>query len=415
MRVKFLTFGCKVNQYESQILRERCRQAGHEVIAGDDCDIVVVNSCCVTARAEKEIRRIVRQWTARGKRVRLTGCYAVRESGRWKGLIPAVEIFSKDDPSPDLFAAGKDGISSFDGHTRAFVKVGDGCDNRCAYCVVPLVRGPAHSRGEREILAEVGRLAGNGYREVVLTGIDLGSYGADTGTDLAVLVKKIAVVRGVERIRLSSLEIFHLSDGLCRVLREIPSFCPHFHLPLQSGSDRILRFMGRRYTAGEYLDVVGRVRGLFPDATFSTDVMVGFPGETGEDFSATISTVRAVRFLKMHIFPYSPREGTRAAGMADVVPLPDVQERECRLLALDHAMKLSVKEGFLGSRQELLIETEQGRLRRGLTRHYLPVVVRSETLPSNSIVTVMLERLSGKEIVGSLSEKRAMKSVGRTT
>jgi len=313
------TYGCKVNQYESQLIRENFERQGYTLSQNGEADVVVVNTCCVTEKAEKKARSFIRKAVAHGRRVLVTGCAVRKQNSFVEEFSPPVEVYPDKD---DLLLAGLRTISRFDNHTRAFVKIEDGCENFCTFCIIPLVRGRVKSRLKEEVVDEVRQLVSNGYKEIVLTGVDLGAYGSDTGEGLTDLLKSLETLKGLERIRLSSIEVFHLTDELTEYLLNSRLFCRHFHIPLQSGSDRILRKMGRRYTFSEYLKKIEDIREKDPTGrtTFTTDVMVGFPGETEEDFTLTCEALKRIGFLRVHIFRYSKREGTAAYRMDGQVP-----------------------------------------------------------------------------------------------
>ncbi len=399
MKTLFFTFGCKVNQYDTQMLREAFA-AGYIPGAVAGPELAVVNTCCVTARAENDCLKLARKLLRQGKKVWITGCLVKKEGEKLRQLLPGASLYERDFllmflPACVLERTGPlKGISYFAGHVRAFVKVQEGCENRCSYCIVPLVRGASRSRPEAEILREIETLADNGYREIVLTGTDLGSYGKDTGTSLAGLLQRIFRGRRGLRIRLSSLELIRVSPELLSILKESESFCPHFHIPLQSGSDRVLRLMARRYTAGQYLKAVAQIKKLFPEATITTDCLVGFPGEAESDFQLTCQVVEKVGFLKVHVFPYSVRPGTAAAFFPGKVPLKVIKERKSRLLALAEAVSAQEKKSFLGTQQDLLTEKINGAVASGHTGNYLPVRFTWQAGRVNEVVRVSLTGLT---------------------
>jgi threonylcarbamoyladenosine tRNA methylthiotransferase MtaB len=368
--VAIKTYGCKVNQYESQLLRENLEKSGYLVTDYDDSDIVLVNSCCVTARAESEGRRFVRKSVREGRKVWVTGCGAKKEND-YAG-IEGVEVFPDKEAFAESKLAGIRMISGFPGRTRAFIKIEDGCENFCSYCIIPYVRGPVVSRDEREILLEAKALAASGYREIVMTGVDLGAYGRDTGKSLVSLLGAVSGIDGLERIRLSSMEVFHLDEKLVEHISGNRKVCTHFHIPLQSGSDRVLSLMKRRYTLAGYMEKLEYVRRMIPDVTFTTDLMVAFPGEGEDDFKMSCKAVGDAGFLRVHIFRYSGRAGTPACLLDDKVAVKTGKERESVLKSVSEETGNRIKAGFVGREVEILAESREGNRFEGYTRNYVP-------------------------------------------
>jgi threonylcarbamoyladenosine tRNA methylthiotransferase MtaB len=372
----FVTFGCKVNQYESQALRERFARKGLlEVEAEAGADLVVVNTCTVTEEATAQARRTVRRLARRHPfaEIAVTGCAAESHREDFLGL-PGVrrvaghaeKALLADDPrlrpedtAPSIFDLE---ISRFDGHTRAFLKVEDGCDLRCSFCILPQVRGGPRSRPLESAVEEAKRLVGNGYRELVLTGVHLGAF--EPG--LAELCGRLLAVPGLARLRLSSLEANELTDELIGLMASEPRFCPHLHLPLQSGDAGVLRAMRRRYSPEQYAAACGRVAARVPEPSFTTDVIVGFPGETEEAFGNTLDVCRRIGFSRIHVFPYSRRRGTDAARLPDL-PSRTKKERRRRLEALGAELADAYARRFLGREVEVLAERGGG----GYTERYV--------------------------------------------
>jgi threonylcarbamoyladenosine tRNA methylthiotransferase MtaB len=316
--------GCKVSHTDAQEIRERLTRDGHD--ESSEPDVAVINTCCVTHEAVRKSRQAARRAARRARRVYVTGC-AARLPGAFDGLPENVSIVSLRSERTAEFVArdvGAIGCVRADvglDRVRAFVRVQDGCSFSCNFCVIPQVRGASRSRGAETVLAEIRRRVEHGHREVVLTGINLGCYrDRATGFDLARLVRSAGSTLGLARLRLSSLEVNHLSSDLVAAMRETPTVSPHLHVPLQSGDDRVLRLMGRRYSVKTYLERVARAEGF----NLTTDVIVGFPGEDERAFERTLRTVEAAGITKVHVFPYSPRPGTATAG-DDSVP-PDVKK-----------------------------------------------------------------------------------------
>ena len=390
---RLVTLGCKVNQYETQYVKELLEHNGW-VPAGAEqpADLCVVNTCTVTHEGDAKSRQMIRRLHQAnpGARLVVMGCYATRDP-RTVGRLPGVThvITDKERLVEELAVYGVreaiPGISRFDDHQRAFVKVQDGCLLNCAYCIIPSVRPGLRSRGLEAIGDEVRRLVEAGYQEIVLTGIHLGHYGLDLSKGrprqqwvrLWHLLDRLAALPGDFRIRLSSLEAAEARDDLVRALARHPRICPHLHLCLQSGSDRILAAMKRRYTSGGLLERVRRIRAALDLPAFSTDVIVGFPGETDEDFEATCRVVREAGFSRVHVFSYSPREGTPSARLPDDVPAGVKAQRRERLRAIERELALQYHRGLLGRVLDVLVESRDEQRpghARGTSCRYAPVV-----------------------------------------
>ncbi len=415
MKVCFFTLGCKVNQHETGALQEMFTRRGYTVVDGDTpADIYVVNSCTVTASGDKKSL----QWLRRAKRDNadavtvLTGCYPqafpdaaaaapadiVMGNADRNALVDRVEAYLRTRQRTVAIVPHYTGevfeelpISRLSGHTRAFLKVEDGCNRFCAYCIIPTARGRVRSRSEESVLSELRELAAGGYREFVLSGINLSCYGNDTGTDLATLVEKAAALPGVERIRLGSLEPDLVSDEVWQRLAKIPQLCPQFHLSLQSGCDATLQRMRRRYTAADYAALLTKLRAWFDRPAITTDVIVGFPGETDADFAASKAFVEQCAFLKVHVFSYSVRPGTAAATFADQVPEEVKAARSKALTAAVEAVRSRQLAELEGMTEQVLLEKPCGEnCYTGYTRRYVPVAVAAPHHSQGQIVTVEL-------------------------
>ena len=435
MRVSFYTLGCKVNQNETGALAQLFEASGYTVVdTGDAADVYVVNSCTVTNFGDQKSRK----WLRRQKREHpgavtvLTGCYpqafpeeaaaiaeadVVTGSGNRRAILAAVQqvLDGSAQRVVDIRPHEKGEkfeelpMDRFAEHTRAFVKVEDGCNRRCAYCVIPRARGPVRSRDESSILEELRRLVQTGYREVVLTAISLPSYGTDTGTGLAELVEHAAAVPGIDRIRLGSLDPDMLTDEDIRRLAAVPQLCPQFHLSLQSGCDKTLRAMRRPYTTALYADVVNKLREAFgkEELSLTTDVIVGFPGETEEDFEASMAFVTAQRFLKVHVFPYSRRSGTPAYDFPDQIPEHEKEARSRRMSEAVEAVRAQEAAAMQGRRAEVLLETPlSATLFTGYTKQYLPVIVTAPGHQSGDIVPVILGEWDGQRTRAVLAPEK---------
>jgi threonylcarbamoyladenosine tRNA methylthiotransferase MtaB len=366
--LKTLTLGCKVNQYETQYVREGLERLGYrEAGQGEPADLCIVNTCTVTvegdAKSRKLIRQVVRQNPA--AEVVVMGCYATRAPEELARLPGVAEVITDKRQLPAWLARRglsepPRGISTFAQRHRAYVKVQDGCSMQCSYCIIPRVRPVLCSRPEPDILEEVGRLVDSGHREIVLTGIHLGHYGADLGDgrNLARLVRHIVRRPGEFRVRLSSLEAAEVTDELLSVLGEYPErVCPHLHVSMQSGSDAVLRRMRRQWPAERLTARLWEVRSALDQPALTSDVIVGFPGETNEDFLATCRVVEAVGFSKLHIFRFSPRQGTEAAAMPGRVPGRVQQDRALQLAEMGDRLRREYFESLTGRRLQVLVES----------------------------------------------------------
>lgn len=426
-RVAIATLGCKTNQFESAAMTEQFRKAGYCVVPfTEHADIYVVNSCTVTARTDAETRRLIRRARRLNPEARVvaTGCYAQvaqgelermpevdsvlgnQEKGDIAGLVEAGESRVSDIGAEHAAAPLK--LTSFAEHTRAFLQAQSGCNSFCAYCIVPFARGRSRSVPLDDVLAGVRELAAKGYQEVVLTGIHLGAYGLDLSPrlSLADLVRHIAEERLVPRLRLGSVEPNELNDELLGLMAASDVICPHAHLPLQSGSDSVLQRMGRRYTARSFRDLAARITAALPDAFVGADVIAGFPGETDEEFRETMLLVEELPFSDLHVFPFSRRAGTRAAGMPGQVPAHVVRERGERLREAAAMKKGVFLQRFCGRVLPVLgqVRDQESGLVRGLSRNYIQVEYPATEGLINREAAVRVERIHGGLALGRLAE-----------
>ncbi|MCX7935348.1 MAG: tRNA (N(6)-L-threonylcarbamoyladenosine(37)-C(2))-methylthiotransferase MtaB, partial [Planctomycetota bacterium] len=378
------TLGCKTNQYESQGMREALVAAGlSEVQPGARADLAVVNTCAVTSHAEASSRRHLRKALRSAERIALTGC-AVDLGRPWTlDLSPRVIRIGNRDKHRLAAALGLENASGrasdfpfslrgFAGHRRAFIKIQDGCAGGCSYCVVPLARGAPRSRPLSEILEEGRQLIANGYRELVLTGINIGAYRGPGGEGLAAVVSGLAALPGLYRLRLGSVEPQMVDDALLASMRH-PAVCPHLHLPLQSGDDAILRAMGRPYSAAEFMAAVERIRQALDQPALTADVIVGFPGEGEREFANTLAICEAAGFSRLHVFRFSPRPGTAAALLPRPEPPARIAERERQLLGLAQKAAAAFARQWLGREVEVYVESWRQGTGRGYTDRYVRV------------------------------------------
>ena len=424
--------GCKVNAYETEAMQEMLEKAGYEIVPfKEGADVYVINTCTVTNIADRKSRQMLHRARKMNPDavVVAAGCYVqaqegkvdscidivlgnnkkkdlIRildeyrksraESGREKEILPDVELedigHTKEYESLNLTRPGD--------HTRAYIKVQDGCNQFCTYCIIPYARGRVRSRQTKDVLEEVRDLAGNGYKEVVLTGIHLSSYGIDFDGQrhLLDLIKEVHKVEGIERIRLGSLEPGIITEEFAKELSEMPKVCPHFHLSLQSGCDATLKRMNRKDTSGEYYDRCQILRKYFDHPALTTDVIVGFPGETEEEFEASYAFVDRVDFYETHIFKYSKREGTKAAVMDGQIDEKIKGERSARMIALGERKKKAYEDSFIGKEVEVLFEEraqiEGKAVMTGHTKEYMKIALETEKNISNCIVKVRIENHS---------------------
>lgn len=428
MKAAFYTFGCKVNQYETQVLSQFFEADGFLVVPfSEEADVYLINSCTVTSSGDKKTKQLVRQTKRRhpDSIVVLTGCFPQAFPDQAEEIAEADLVAGAKDRAALLSGvkqvlSGKKRVvslspheagepfepmraSRFDEHTRAFVKIEDGCDRWCSYCIIPKARGPVRSKPIKEIKSELSMLAQNGYKEVVLVGINLSSYGKETGSfRLAEAVEAACAIEGIERVRLGSLEPELLTDEDLRRMAAQEKFCPQFHLSLQSGCDRTLKQMNRHYTAAEYKALVNRIRAQFENPSITTDIMVGFAGETDEDFSESVRFAEEIGFAKVHVFAYSVREGTRAAKMSGHLPqsVKDVRSRE--MIARTDALHEAFLRTQLNRVQSVLFETQQDGLYTGYTPNYTRVFAPCSRDICGEILPVRLLSVKDGACVGEI-------------
>ncbi len=417
MKVAIQTLGCKVNQVEAQAMELLLRQRGHSLVRFEEhADAYIINSCTVTAASDRKSRQAVYQAKRRaeGSIVALCGCYPqvspeetaqlgvdlIGGTGDRAGFLTLLEeVWAKkhqqvalDDAKARRTFEQLPG-GGLEGRTRAMLKVEDGCQNYCAYCIIPYARGPVRSLPLQDAVREAQRLAAEGYRELVLTGIELSSWGKDLPGDEGPvdLIVQIAQAAPACRIRLGSLEPRTITEQACRALAALPNLCPHFHLSLQSGCDDTLRRMKRRYDTARFYESVTLLRHWFSDPGITTDLIVGFPGETEHDFAQTLAFIRRCAFTDMHIFPYSARSGTPAADMSGQISKQEKAARANRAQALANQMRRDALEALVGREVEVLFEEQtQGGLWRGHAAGYQTVLLASTQALSNQVCRVQV-------------------------
>lgn len=374
---RLVTMGCKVNQYETQLVKEALERHGYREAADEEsAELCVVNTCTVTGEADSKARQLIRQLAKHnpGTKTVVFGCYAAREPAALEQLPGVFAVVPDNRELPDVMQRfgicdWPTGISRFDGHRRAFVKVQDGCILNCTYCIIPQVRPGLRSRTPAEIVEEVRRLVDNGYKEIILTGIHLGHFGVEATRGrsgrspyrLWHLIRELDNIPGEWRLRLSSLEAAEVGPDFLSAIADCERLCPHFHLCLQSGSDDVLYRMKRRYRVGRFLEKLDRIREIFDEPAFSTDVIVGFPGETEADFEQTLKACDAAGFMKIHAFPFSPRRGTPAAEFGELVSADVRKERSARLAELERQLAHRYHRALAGKRLSVLVEARPAR------------------------------------------------------
>jgi threonylcarbamoyladenosine tRNA methylthiotransferase MtaB len=410
--VKFL--GCKVSQADAMLARSRLLAAGHEEAPEGDAELHVVNTCCITREAEAKSRQSVRRSARDGRRVVVTGCAANLNPSQFDRLGETVTalVGTADDVAGEV--AGAAGPACIDtaveplqgiaaGRTRGFVKVQDGCDCRCAYCIIPAVRGGARSRPASAVLREARRRAEHGQPEIVVTGISVGDYrDPEQGLELGELMEAIAALDGVERVRLSSVEVIHVRDTLLEALARDERVCPHLHVPLQSGDDRVLASMGRNYDSAGYRRAIERLRERVPAVNLTTDVIVGYPTEDEAAFERTLALVSEAGITKVHTFSFSPRPGTAADALGDPVPPQEKKRRSRELRGLSEALGRRHRAAKLGTTEEVLVdkraEAQVSGYSRDYTRYYLPACAA----PTGALVPVRARELQADGVAGDV-------------
>ncbi|MBQ7638558.1 MAG: tRNA (N(6)-L-threonylcarbamoyladenosine(37)-C(2))-methylthiotransferase MtaB [Clostridia bacterium] len=430
MKAAFITLGCKVNQYDTNSLAAELKRKGFTVVPHtEDADVYIINSCTVTSESSRKSRQALRKVRSEHPNAVtvLTGCYSQVYKDELEALTEA-DIVLGNKTNGELAASIKEfsenkkrtvnviphsrndkyggfPAASFEGHTRAFIKIQDGCNRYCTYCIIPISRGFSRSRPLDEIKEELETIAKNGYKEVVFVGINLSAFGLDTGSDITDALMLAQTTEGIERIRLGSLEPDHITDEVIEKLKKISKFCPQFHLSLQSGCDKTLKDMNRHYTSEEYYELCEKLRKSFPGLSLTPDVIVGFPGETDEDFNESAAFVRKVGFMKVHVFPYSAREGTPAAKREGRISSAVKAERCSRLQKECDELRQSFLSGMVNTTQDVLFETPKNGYQGGYTKNYTPVRVKSEKDLTGEITRVYITGVKDGALSGIPVEK----------
>jgi len=426
-RIAITTLGCKINQFESAAMTQALQEEGYSMVSFSEvADIYVVNSCTVTAKTDAESRRLIRRAARLNPeaRVVVTGCYA-QMAGAELLKMPGVNLILGNSEKRDIVALlrgigdqpqaivsdisqQKSGertpLESFAEHTRAFLQVQNGCDSRCAYCIVPFARGASRSVAPQEALEGMASFAAKGFKEIVLTGIHLGGYGLDLtpASDLLGLLRQAEQGALVQRLRIGSVEPTEVSQELVNFLATSHIVCPHLHLPLQSGSDGVLLRMNRGYSKAFYAGVVDSLVRAVPDICLGSDLIAGFPGETEEEFQETCRFLESLPLAYLHVFPFSPRPGTPAATMTPQLHSRVIKERAEALRIISERKKTAFAAGFVGRELQVLVQRDADG-RKGLSRNYLPVLIEGSDRLFNNEVTVLITGARGGELVGRLA------------
>lgn len=431
--VSFLTLGCKVNQYDSDAMRTIFLQQGYKAVKEEEeADVYVINTCSVTSIGDRKSRQMVRKIRRKHPQavIAVAGCYAqiapeiFEAMGDIDVIVGAqnrskiVEYVEQAQKKEKTINAVKDimSVTEFENlyvdaegetKTRAFIKVQEGCDNYCTFCIIPFARGKLKSRKQKDAVEEIRRLVARGYREIVLTGIHLGNYGRDLhdGTSLATLVEELLRIPNLLRIRMGSIESVELSDDLINLIKDEPRVCRHLHLPIQSGSDAVLRRMNRHYRLPEYKKLISELREKIPGLALTTDLIVGFPGETEENFMETLETLRELRFSAIHVFPYSQRTGTPAAVFPNQVPGDIKKDRVHRVQELEKEISKEYRKTFLQKTVHVLIEEEKNGYFEGLSDEYIRVSITDKNVEKGRLYSVYVENLTEDGLIGRVQEE----------
>ncbi|HHW49846.1 MAG TPA: tRNA (N(6)-L-threonylcarbamoyladenosine(37)-C(2))-methylthiotransferase MtaB [Clostridiaceae bacterium] len=430
-KVAFYTLGCKVNQYETEAITELFEKAGYEVVDfGDVADVYIINTCTVTGESARKSRQMIRRAKAINEDsvVVVAGCYAQTEAEE-VAKIPGVNLVigTKDRGRIVEYVQeimdGRESINAVDNimrerqfeelkvgnfkeHTRAFVKIQDGCTQFCSYCIIPYARGPVRSRAPGDIVEEIQKIAEKGFKEVVLTGIHIASYGKDLGNiSLLDIVNKVHEIDGIERIRLGSLEPTVVTVDFVKNISGLKKLCPHYHISLQSGCDETLKRMNRKYTTSQYETAVNLLRENIDDVAITTDVMVGFPGETEEEFRQTYEFLKKIEFMRMHVFKFSPRKGTPAYSFKNQVTAKEKEKRSKMVIALSMENTIKFNKRFIGRVAPVLFEQEVPSMPgyyEGLTPNYIRVLCKGDNRLKGEIRLVSMNETREDFVLGEI-------------
>ena len=424
--VSFITLGCKVNQYETNAMAQKFKEKGYKVIEGETkADIYVINTCTVTNMSDRKSRQMLRKMKDINKNAIIVacGCYVqvskeeveqmeeidfVLGNNEKKNIVEYVEKYieenKKEENMEDVMQQREFvdfGDVTYTEKTRAVIKVQDGCDRFCSYCIIPYARGRVRSRKPQSVISEIEKIAKQGIQEVVVTGIHVASYGKDFNNDykLIDLLEEINKIEGIKRIRLGSIEPLLITEEFVERLKKLEKICHHFHLSLQSGCDETLKRMNRRYTIEEFKEIVNRLRKNYEDVILTTDIIVGFPGETEEEFNKTYEFLKDIKFYKMHVFKYSPRKGTKAAKMPKQIDGKQKEMRSKKLIELSDFNEKTYNEAYINKEVEVLFEEEKEGMYKGHTENYILVYYKSEENLENKMKKVICKEVEKNYII----------------
>lgn len=421
MKAAIHTLGCKVNIYESEYITNILKENGYQIVDFDSkADIYIINTCTVTNTSDKKSEKMIKRARKQNKDAIIIamGCHAQikgdnidadiiignKDKSKIISLIEEYQenknkikrIYNLDNVSfEDMY------ISSFNSHTRAFVKIQDGCDAFCSYCIIPYARGPIRSKDPKTVIKEITSLVENGYKEIILTGIHTGKYGKDINYTFEQLLKDIIKIKNLYRIRISSIEINELTDPILDLIKDNKIIAKHLHIPLQSGSDKILKLMDRKYDLKFYKDRIEKIRKMIKDISITTDLIVGFPNEDEKDMEDTLKFIKEIKFTKIHTFPYSKREGTKAASMENQIDETIKRKRVKTVLELSDQLEQDFYQSKLNKTEELIIEQTKDGKSYGYTSNYIKVEINSPLRP-NEVISVKINKVNNKKVTGKI-------------
>lgn len=422
MKVNIYTLGCKVNFYESNLMKEKLIDAGYTYTDMDDSDIVIINTCSVTNTADNKSLKAARHAAGLGKNVIVVGCSSQNKEEAYekidgvnvilgnKGKSDIVSYIQKYFDKNERIIGVSDiqkvpfeemKVNNFD-KTRAFVKIQDGCNNYCSYCIIPYLRGDVRSKKSDDVINEVKSLIESGHKEIVLTGIHTGHYGSDINESFAVLLKKLVKIDGLLRLRISSVEITELNDEFLDVLKNSQVLVDHIHIPLQSGSNTVLKRMNRKYDKDYFINKIDTIRSIRPDISITTDLIVGFPGETEDEFNETIDTLNKIKFSKIHVFPYSRRKGTPADLMDNQIDEKVKKERVSKIINLSKELEQDYFSKFIGKELVFIPEVYKNGYLIGHTGNYILVRALGDEKLLKQDINVKLEKLEYPYVLGCI-------------
>lgn len=421
MKAAIHTLGCKVNIYESEYITNILKENGYQIVDFDSkADIYIINTCTVTNTSDKKSEKMIKRARKQNKDAIIIamGCHAQikgdnidadiiignKDKSKIISLIEEYQenknkikrIYNLDNVSfEDMY------ISSFNSHTRAFVKIQDGCDAFCSYCIIPYARGPIRSKDPKTVIKEITSLVENGYKEIILTGIHTGKYGKDINYTFEQLLKEIIKIKNLYRIRISSIEINELTDPILNLIKDNQVIAKHLHIPLQSGSDKILKLMDRKYDLKFYKNRIEKIRKMIKDISITTDLIVGFPNENEKDMEDTLKFLKEIKFTKIHTFPYSKREGTKAASMENQIDETIKRKRVKTVLELSDQLEQDFYQSKLNETEEVIIEQTKDGKSYGYTSNYIKVEINSPLKP-NEVISVKINKVNNKKVTGKI-------------